>query len=77
MLGLPQRAWLALLAASNGLWPAAVQSAGATPPADLVLTHAILALTDGGTAQDVAGTRVLETWFRGKRVYRAGKPAAL
>ena len=37
----------------------------------VVLDRDILALADGGKAHEVAGTRVLETWFRGQRVYRA------
>jgi hypothetical protein len=40
----------------------------------VVLDRDILALADTGHAQQVGGTRVLETWFRGERVYvRAGK----
>jgi predicted amidohydrolase YtcJ len=39
----------------------------------IVLDRDILALADAGHAADVAGTKVLETWFRGERVYaRAG-----
>jgi predicted amidohydrolase YtcJ len=37
----------------------------------IVLDRDILALADAGKAGEVAGTRVLETWFRGQRVYRA------
>ena len=37
----------------------------------VVLDRDILALADGGKADEIAGTRVLETWFRGQRVYRA------
>jgi len=35
----------------------------------VVLDRNILALADGGRADDVAKTRVLETWFMGKAVY--------
>jgi predicted amidohydrolase YtcJ len=35
----------------------------------VVLDRDILALADGGKADDVAKTRVLETWFMGKAVY--------
>lgn len=35
----------------------------------VVLDRNILALADGGKADDIAKTRVLETWFRGKAVY--------
>jgi predicted amidohydrolase YtcJ len=37
----------------------------------VLLDRDILALPEAGKADDIAGTRVLETWFRGKRVYRA------
>jgi predicted amidohydrolase YtcJ len=37
----------------------------------VILDQDILALADGGRADDIANTHVLETWFRGKRVYRA------
>jgi predicted amidohydrolase YtcJ len=37
----------------------------------VILDRDILALADGGHADDIAKTRVLETWFRGRRVYRA------
>jgi predicted amidohydrolase YtcJ len=37
----------------------------------VVLDRDILALADTGRADDVVGTRVLETWFRGQRVYRS------
>jgi predicted amidohydrolase YtcJ len=37
----------------------------------VLLDRDILALADAGRADDVAATRVLETWFRGKRVYRS------
>jgi predicted amidohydrolase YtcJ len=40
----------------------------------VLLDRDILALADSNRADDIAGTRALETWFRGKRVYRA-KPA--
>jgi predicted amidohydrolase YtcJ len=38
----------------------------------IVVDRDVLALADGGKAEEIAGTRVLETWFRGRRVYRAG-----
>ncbi|MGA2841981.1 MAG: amidohydrolase family protein [Steroidobacteraceae bacterium] len=37
----------------------------------VILDRDIIALADGDHADDIANTRVLETWFRGKRVYRA------
>ncbi len=37
----------------------------------VVLDRDILALADHGKADQIAGTRVLETWFRGARVYHA------
>jgi len=37
----------------------------------VILDRDILSLADSGHAQDIAGTQVVETWFRGKRVYRA------
>ncbi len=37
----------------------------------VILDRDILALGDSGKADKIAGTRVLETWFRGARVYRA------
>ncbi len=37
----------------------------------VILDRDILALADHGKADRIAGTRVLETWFRGARVYRA------
>jgi predicted amidohydrolase YtcJ len=37
----------------------------------VILDRDILALADGGKAEDIAGTRVLETWFRGAQVYKA------
>ena len=43
----------------------------------VILDRDILALADGAKADDIAGTRVVETWFQGKRVYRApASPAA-
>lgn len=36
----------------------------------IVLDRDILALADGGNAQDIRGTQVLETWFMGREVYR-------
>jgi predicted amidohydrolase YtcJ len=40
----------------------------------VVLDQDILALADAGKAGQIAGTHVLETWFRGAQVYSAGKP---
>jgi predicted amidohydrolase YtcJ len=37
----------------------------------VVLDQDILALADAGRADEIAATRVLETWFRGQRVYQA------
>jgi predicted amidohydrolase YtcJ len=37
----------------------------------VILDRDILALADHGNADKIAGTRVLETWFRGARVYHA------
>ena len=37
----------------------------------VVLDRDILALADGGKADDINGTKVLETWFQGVRVYHA------
>jgi predicted amidohydrolase YtcJ len=37
----------------------------------VILDRDILALADSGKADEIFGTRVLETWFRGRRVYRA------
>ncbi|HVN99389.1 MAG TPA: amidohydrolase family protein [Steroidobacteraceae bacterium] len=37
----------------------------------IIVDRDVLALADAGKAADIAGTRVLETWFRGRRVYRA------
>ena len=37
----------------------------------VLLDRDILALPAAGKADDIAGTRVLETWFEGKRVYRS------
>ncbi len=39
----------------------------------IIVDRDLLALADGGKAEEIAGTRVLETWFRGQRVYRAGE----
>ena len=36
----------------------------------IVLDQDILALADGGKADDIAKTKVLETWFMGREVYR-------
>jgi hypothetical protein len=36
-----------------------------------VLDRDILALADGGRADEINDTRVVETWFQGRRVYRA------
>jgi predicted amidohydrolase YtcJ len=40
----------------------------------VVLDRDILALADAGRGDDIAATRVLETWFRGKRVFRSAAP---
>jgi len=37
----------------------------------IVLDRDVLALGDGGHADDILRTKVLETWFQGKRVYAA------
>ncbi len=37
----------------------------------VVLDRDILKLADGGKAKDINGTKVVETWFQGKRVYHA------
>jgi predicted amidohydrolase YtcJ len=43
----------------------------------IVVDQDILALADAGHADRIGQTRVLQTWFRGRRVYTAGKvPAA-
>ena len=42
----------------------------------VILDRDILALADHGKAEDIAGTKVLETWFRGARVYRTSKTKA-
>jgi predicted amidohydrolase YtcJ len=51
------------------------KEAGSIEPgksADFILVDRdILSLADNGHAQDIAGTRVLGTWFRGKKVYTA------
>ena len=38
-----------------------------------LLDRDILALADSGKADDINGTKVLETWFQGRRVYRASR----
>ncbi|MBS0393315.1 MAG: amidohydrolase family protein [Proteobacteria bacterium] len=40
----------------------------------VVLDRDILALADAGRVDEIAGTKVLETWFRGRAVYRAQHP---
>jgi predicted amidohydrolase YtcJ len=40
----------------------------------VILDQDILALADAGRADDIATTHVLETWFRGRRVYQAQPP---
>jgi hypothetical protein len=40
----------------------------------VVIDRDILQLADSGHAQDIMGTQVLETWFRGKRVYQRTSP---
>ncbi len=42
----------------------------------VILDRDILALADKGKAEAIAGTKVLETWFRGARVYRAPSKGA-
>jgi len=42
----------------------------------IVLDRDILALADSGHADEIAATRVLGTWFRGKKVYSAAAVAA-
>jgi predicted amidohydrolase YtcJ len=42
----------------------------------IIVDRDVLALAESGKAEDIARTRVLETWFRGKRVYRAAAAAA-
>lgn len=37
----------------------------------IVLDRDILALADGGHPEKIAGTRILETWFQGNKVYAA------
>ncbi len=37
----------------------------------IIVDRDLLALADSGRAEQIAGTRVLETWFRGRQVYRA------
>jgi predicted amidohydrolase YtcJ len=41
----------------------------------VILDRDILALADKGNADAIAGTKVLETWFRGARVYHADHKA--
>jgi len=38
----------------------------------IVLDHDIIALADSGHADEVAATKVLETWFQGRQVFRRG-----
>ena len=40
----------------------------------IVLDRDIFALADAGKAQEIGATRVLQTWFRGQRVYLAPRP---
>jgi len=42
----------------------------------IIVDRDLLALAANGRAEDIARTRVLETWFRGQRVYRAAAAAA-
>ena len=42
----------------------------------IVVDQDILALAEAGRAQDIAKTRVLATWFRGKNVYRRAATTA-
>jgi len=41
----------------------------------IILDRDIVALAEAGKADQIAATRVLQTWFRGQRVYRAGAAA--
>ncbi len=41
----------------------------------IVVDRDILALADAGKADDISATKVIETWFEGKRVYRIGARA--
>jgi predicted amidohydrolase YtcJ len=41
----------------------------------IIVDRDLLALAERGKTEDIARTRVLETWFRGKRVYRAAVAA--
>lgn len=53
-------------------WDAETGSLEAGKSADfIVVDRDILALADHGHAERIEGTRVLETWFMGRRVYRA------
>ncbi|HSY97721.1 MAG TPA: amidohydrolase family protein, partial [Steroidobacteraceae bacterium] len=36
----------------------------------IILDRDILKLAEAGQGQDIANTRVLETWFRGERVFK-------
>jgi predicted amidohydrolase YtcJ len=40
----------------------------------VIVDRDILALADNGTPESIEQTRVLETWFRGRRVYRRRAP---
>jgi predicted amidohydrolase YtcJ len=40
----------------------------------IVLDRDILALGEGGRPDEIGGTRILETWFQGKKVYTAADP---
>lgn len=58
-------------------WDAETGSLEAGKSADfVVLDRDIMSLAAAGHADDIAGTRVLETWFMGRRVYRAPRAAA-
>ena len=43
----------------------------------IVLDRDILQLADSGRADDIAGTRVLETWFKGRRVFSRDAPGRI
>ncbi len=53
-------------------WGAETGSIEAGKSADfIVIDRDIIALGDAGRTSDIEATHVLETWFRGKRVYAA------
>ena len=40
----------------------------------ILLDRDIFALAEAGKTEEIGGTRVLQTWFRGQTVYLAPKP---